>query len=236
VKILHLADLHLQHDWFDWVASHDRSRDRHKFDLIVIAGDLQDAFSNTPMHDQARAISKWMADLRPTPIVVCSGNHDFWTARGSSDPDAEGGWIRQLKWNRMKARVVGVDGEIIEFHGFRIAVNGWLQVPAIDGPIDILVTHAPPAGCDCSIGAEGHDVGDPGLWDALKYFPPTLTLCGHVHQPRRKWCRWPPPNDPTTLVLVLGCDENSAITAHWIIDTDQGTARHSSGWRTVRLG
>jgi len=226
VKILHLADLHLQHDWFDWVAS---SGARSQFDLIVIAGDLQDAFSNTPMHDQARAISKWMADLRPTPIVVCSGNHDFWSASGSPDPDAEGGWIRELKWNRMKARVVGVDGNIIDFHGLRIAVNGWLQVPAIDGPIDILVTHAPPVGCDCSIGAESHDVGDPELWDALKYNPPRLMLCGHVHQPRCTWCRWPPPDNPTTLVLVPGCSEDDPVPAHWIIDTDDRSAKHSGG-------
>ena len=74
MKILHLADFHVQQDWFDWVASLGA---RLEFDLIVIAGDLQDAFSVTPMHDQARAISKWMADVQPTPIVVCSGNHFF---------------------------------------------------------------------------------------------------------------------------------------------------------------
>ena len=223
MKTLHVADLHLRHEWFDWVASQ-----APLFDLLFIAGDLQNAFSNTPMHDQARAVSKWMADLRPTPIVVCSGNHDFWTAPGSSDPDAEGGWIRQLKWNELKAQIIAVDRDVIDFHGLRIAVNGWLQVPAFDGLIDILVTHAPPTGCACASSAEGGDVGDPYLWDAVKFFPPRLMLCGHVHQPRRTWCHWPP-TGPTTLVLVPGCDEAAAEPAHWIIDTDRRTAIHSNG-------
>ena len=222
MKIIHLADLHLQHEWFDWVASQ-----APLFDLIVIAGDLQDAFSNTPMHDQARAISKWLLAIR-SPTVFCSGNHDYWTKSPlcSVDPDAKAAWLRRLAG---LGSGLAVDGSTVNLGGLRIAVNGWLQVPDIDGPIDILVTHAPPMGCACAGGAEGRDVGDPELWDALKYNPPRLMLCGHVHQPRRTWCWWPPPDDPTTLVLVPGCDENSAIPAHWIIDTENRTATHSSG-------
>jgi Icc-related predicted phosphoesterase len=223
MKVLHVADLHLQHDWFDWVSSRGAGSE---FDLIIIAGDLQDAFSNTPMHDQARAISTWLVGLR-TPTVVCSGNHDYWVDPARTvDTDADAAWIRRL---RGKGNIIGVNGDIIDFHGLCIAVNGWLQVPDIDHLIDILVTHAPPVGCVCAGGAEGRDVGDPELWDTLKYNSPKLMLCGHVHQPRRTWCWWPPPDDPTTLVLVPGCDEGAKVPAHWIIDTDKRIATHNSG-------
>jgi len=222
MKILLVADLHLQHEWFDWVASQAA-----RFDLLVIAGDLQDAFSNTPMHAQAREITKWLLELR-TPTVVCSGNHDFWVKSHlvSVDTDADAAWLRRL---RGKGNIVGVDGDMVDFGGLRIAVNGWLQVPAIDGPIDILVTHAPPMGCVCAVAADGRDVGDPCLWDALKYYPPNLILAGHIHEPRRVWCRWPPPDNPTTLVLVPGFEAENPVPAHWIIDFDRHVAIHSDG-------
>jgi Icc-related predicted phosphoesterase len=117
----------------------------------------------------------------------------------------------------------------VDFNGLRVLVNGWGQVPKEDvGPVDIIVTHAPPMGCDCAIGAEGRDVGDCDLFQALEY-PPALLLCGHVHAPREFSCSWPPV-EPTTVVLVPGCDEQSDIPAHWVVDTTSATiATHSSG-------
>lgn len=55
MRVIHVAALHLRHDWFDWVASHCRG-----FEMVVIAGDLQDAFSNISMHAQAKAITRWL--------------------------------------------------------------------------------------------------------------------------------------------------------------------------------
>jgi len=71
MKILFVADLHQRQDWFEWVA-----RQSTRYEMLAIAGDLQDAFSDTSMHDQARTISEWLCALR-TPTVVCSGNHDY---------------------------------------------------------------------------------------------------------------------------------------------------------------
>ena len=219
MKILHLADLHLQHEWFDWVSS--QSRD---YELLVIAGDLQNAFSGTGMHDQARAVSKWLLSLT-TPTVVCSGNHDYWVSdpRVFFDVAAEARWIRDL---RGKGSIVGVDGDAVEFRGLRIFVNGWLQEPDA-GPFDIVVTHAPPEACACA-GADGRDHGDSCLLNALQSQPPTLLLCGHVHAPAKLSCKWPPLY-PTCTVLVPGCDEQSEVPAHWIINTDHGVAIHSAG-------
>jgi Icc-related predicted phosphoesterase len=228
MRILHVADLHLKRDWFDWVASQSPH-----FELVVIAGDLQDAFSNTPMHDQARTISKWLLEIR-TPTVICSGNHDYWTRspRAAVDEDAEAAWLRRLAG--LGSGLV-IDGTIVMLGSIKIMVNGWNQVPDVASPIDILVTHAPPMGCACASGAEGQDVGDPELWDVMKYYPPRLILAGHIHQPRRTWCRWPPQDNPTTLVLVPGCDEGAEVPAHWIIDTEKRMAMHSSGWKTVHF-
>ena len=127
-----------------------------------------------------------------------------------------------------KGNIIGVDGDIVEYRGLRICCNGWLQVPDLDSPIDLLVTHAPPAGCQSASGAESIDVGDPELWPAVQEFPPTLVLSGHVHRPRSLACAWPP-IEPTSLILVPGFAEDGEVPNHWVIDTDTGIAQHSGG-------
>jgi Icc-related predicted phosphoesterase len=219
MKILQVADLHNEHQWLDWVASCCV-----EYDLLVIAGDLQNAFSNVPMREQARLLTSWLRSL-PVPTVACSGNHDYWVSdpRVSHDTAAEGRWLRLAKANSM---VMSVDGDVVEHGGLKIAVNGWLKVPDLKDAVDVLVTHAPPMGCACASG-EGRDNGDPELFPAVQYNPPTLILAGHIHTPQKYACTWPP-IDPTTLILVPGCDEEAEIPNHWVIDTDERTARHSS--------
>lgn len=229
MKILHVADLHMNQAWFGWIESQ-----AGRFDLIAIAGDLLNAFSNVNMCDQAKVARHWLIGLA-CPTVICSGNHDFWVdgpAAISDDPWAEAAWVRRLK-NR--GQIIGMDGDTIEFRGsspkadaITIAINGWLDVPTIDRDVDMVVTHAPPAGCASATGAEGHDVGDTELWPALQYHPPKFILAGHVHRPGRLACAWPPV-EPSTLVLVPGCNETEPIPNHWMIDTDLGRATHCGG-------
>jgi Icc-related predicted phosphoesterase len=220
MKILHVADLHLDHDWFDWVASHSVD-----YELLVIAGDLQNAFSNSGMQDQARAVTRWLLSLS-TPTVVCSGNHDYW-ARDTrfKDEYAEADWIKLLKG---QGSIIGVDGDLVNFKGLKILVNGWLQTPPDTQRVDIVVTHAPPAWCECAGDAPGSDFGDPVIWDSLEDHPPALLLCGHIHTPRKFHCAWPP-LDRTTMILIPGCDEQSEIPAHWVVDTSTKIATHSGG-------
>ena len=176
------------------------------------------------MHAQAKQLREWLVSLRSHTCVV-DGNHDFFTARGSVDVYADGGWLKTL---RGRGNVVAVPGDVFEFGGLRIACNGWLQVPDLNRPVDVLITHAPPSGCQCAAGAEGIDVGDPDLWPAVQEYPPTLVVTGHIHRPRKLACTWPP-IDPTSLILVTGCDEQSPTPAHWVIDTDSKVAIHSGG-------
>lgn len=177
------------------------------------------------MHDQAKSLKDWLVSLR-TPVAVVDGNHDFWTARGSIDLYADSGWLKML---RQKGNIIGIPGEVIEFKGLRVACNGWLQLPRLDGPIDILVTHAPPAGCMCSMNTNGNDHGDIELSRALRTpHLPRWLLAGHVHEPKKLWCRWPKSYQVTT-VLNPGFSDGSQVPAHWIIDTERHSATHSSG-------
>lgn len=221
MRILHVADLHLQGEWFEWLAA-----DAPPHDILVIAGDLQNAFSNVPMHTQAREIARWLV-ARDVPTIVCSGNHDYWSKPRlvSVDTDAEAGWLRRL---RGQGRIVGVDGDTVSIAGLTLFVNGWLQPPAINAAPDVLVTHAPPSGCLCAGGPSTSDCGDPFVWPAVETHPPKLMLCGHVHEPFRFGTRWPSKDAPT-VVLVPGCDEQSETPAYWFVNTETHTAVHSTG-------
>lgn len=217
MKILHVADLHINHVWFDWVAN------QRDFDLLVVAGDLQDGFSDIPMEEQARAIQDWLLAIR-LPVAVCSGNHDFWSTPddGSGDPMAEAGWLKSLKG---KGNIVAVDGDVLDFAGNTILVNGWGQVPTAEMPLDIVVTHAPPAGSPCAQSVYSYmDCGDPVLVSSLEPFLPRVMLCGHVHRPKLNSCEWPVIGRLTT-VLVPGQDETSEVPNHWIIDMEAGTTQ-----------
>ena len=225
MKILHVADIHLNHAWCDWITSCVSG-----YDLLVIAGDAQNAFSATGTHDQARALSKWLVKLPCDAVALCSGNHDYWPRdRRFHDVYAEAGWIRLL---RGKSPIIAVDGDTVEYGGLTIHVNGWRQIPPLNSPrADIMITHAPPAGCPCAFGDEGRDVGDDLLWKALP-FPPRLLLCGHVHAPSERACQWPPDSRLTT-VLVPGFDDHATFPSHWVIDTTAMTAVHSCGDRII---
>lgn len=213
MKILHAADIHLDHDWFDWIAGICAD-----FDLLVIAGDLQNGFSKVPQHDQAKAIRTWLSMLG-TQTIVCSGNHDYWVApRGIIDAAAEGRWLSSLSGH---GNVVATDGDRIRLQEIEFVVNGWGQRPA-DGN-DILVTHVPPSECPCAISG-GTDFGDPTLLGATA-LTPKLILAGHIHSPAAFSSRL----KCGSVVLVPGQNDQSSVPSHWIIDTKQGLASHSSG-------
>ena len=229
MKILHVADLHLNPDWLNWLA-----QEAPRFDLIAIAGDMLNAFAGRSMVDPANTVSKRLIQLE-CPTVLCSGNHDYWMKSPrvkGEDRDAEGAWVKRLKG---QGAIIGVDGDVITFQPkysedepVKIVVSGWLQTPDLDEDVDIIVTHAPPSGCHCSVGAEGYDVGDPDLWPALQYHPTKLILSGHVHQPYRYVCSWPPV-EPQSLIMVPGMRDRGNAPSYWIIDTGLGRAAHSSG-------
>lgn len=219
-QILAVADLHFNRTWFEWLTAHSPG-----FDALVIAGDLLNAFDRVPIRAQARVCREWLLEL-PVGTIVVSGNHDHYVSdpRASVDTSAEGGWVRHL---RGKGRVVAVDGDLCEISGVSIATAGWLKPRWPE--CDVVVYHAPPAGCAAAGNEDGRDYGDGDATDYLQEVAPRLFLSGHIHRPKRRWCWWPV-IDPGTLVLVPGVADNGAPAPwHWIVDTGARVATHSEG-------
>lgn len=213
MRILHTADIHANHEWFEWIANNCMA-----FDLLVIAGDLLNLFSNIRQHDQAKAVRSWLSALK-AQTIVCTGNHDHWVApHGIIDTAAEGRWLASLNGH---GNIVATDGNSVRLNEVTFVVNGWGQRPTSGG--DILVTHAPPAGNPCAT-SNGYDFGDPELLYTTGQRP-KLILAGHVHHPVAYSTRL----SDDLVVLVSGQDDHSPIPSHWLINTDRGMAAHSSG-------
>lgn len=196
MTILHVADLHYHQPSMDWVAAQSRH-----YDVTVIAGDLLNMFSPN-MGEQIPAVRAWLRTF-PGPLVVCSGNHDYFPAGPNTRAYGAGRWLRTLmgKPNQPEAAEqpfaevvaregVWADGARFSLGGLRWEVCGWAATKADKTGVDadILVVHAPPAGTPVSM-EESHDLGDGELRLALLRNEPQtqrLVLSGHVHA-RNNW-------------------------------------------------
>ena len=206
MKILHVADLHARQPWLDWVAEHAT-----EYDLLCIAGDLQDAFASEGMVPQAQRLRDWLLAL-PTPTVVCTGNHDWWPRdERVRDVYAEGGWLRMLTG---EGSIVAVDGGTAKVGGIIVAAIGWAAPAEWPPGTDVVVCHTPPAGPSGLCRVTGHDFGDYEFRRQIQRLEPSLVLSGHVHHPHRHLDRI-----GRTLALNPGCDLDAALPAYWAIDT-----------------
>jgi 3',5'-cyclic AMP phosphodiesterase CpdA len=192
-----------------------------------------DGFANVALHAQVKICTDFLLGL-PTKTAVVTGNHDVYCKPHgvSIDTTADGAWIRRL---RGKSNIVAVDGDCIEVGGLIVGCLGWLQSP--DWPVspDIILAHAAPATSPCS-APDGSplDLGDSELWGPLS--EPTrgesrAVLSGHVHEPKRHWCRWQ--MDAKTTVLNTGCDLSAPMPQHWIVETESQTACWFNGHFTA---
>ena len=220
MRILHVADLHHKREWFRWV-----SREVGNYDVLVVAGDLLNAFpyETTTLPQQAKFVQDWLATLTK-PAVICTGNHDTWPANPLEfriDVLAEGAWLQSCRGDD-----VIVDGQSASIHGERFAAVKWGDSDWPDGTT-IVVCHAPPSGTRVGINNEGMDWGDFEISMRIWEKRPTFVLGGHVHQPMdwavfegASWCFNP------------GCDMKAPVPNHIILDT---TAKIAS-WQTTRRG
>jgi hypothetical protein len=72
MKLLLTADLHYRRTWFDWLLQRAAT-----YDLVAIAGDLLDLFSDVPPKAQVNEVQGLLRKLAAlTRVAVCSGNHD----------------------------------------------------------------------------------------------------------------------------------------------------------------
>lgn len=161
---------------------------RHQVDLVLAAGDLPFDYLD------------FIASALDRPCVLVPGNHD---------PDLSGYRLRRGLWTRAglpatwpgPPGAVNADGRVVELAGLRIAglggsvryrpgPNQWTQREqarrarllrwrARRGPVDVLLTHAPPRRCGDREDPPHH--GFDCLHPLVAALRPRMLVHGHIH-------------------------------------------------------
>jgi len=176
----------------DEVASNLQERTLREIapDLVLAAGDLPWDYL------------EWIASSVDVPMVFVPGNHDpeITAAQGGRFSDyLEPGAMCDLP---RPHGVINADQEVVEAAGLRIAglggcvrysrgphqytqrqyrsrANRLQRKARAAGPVDVLLTHAPPRGL--GDGDDGPHVGIDALHKILEKLQPTWHLHGHIH-------------------------------------------------------
>ena len=156
MKLLHVTDFHANRRWFRWVAEHAEGHD-----LIACTGDFLDNCGADSLPTQVRWITAWARTL-PRPLLSCPGNQDV---ESTAAPVASGRWMTALPDDK----AYSLSGHV-ERLGHTFVRAGWMEpIPELRRG-DIVLAHAPPAGCFTATSKEGGaDDGDLNLADALLY-------------------------------------------------------------------
>ena len=251
MRILLLADIHFQTDWYHWLA-------KQKADLTIIAGDLLDGFIDGGLLPQILAVSDW-CERFPGPLALSSGNHDANTEGGSFDPEGMAlvsagkrervmRMLTAKRWMDCLERPgLVTDGRtsVIESPRGSVVVTtipfdfgsggdtgalwreGALKRKSLRVPW-LVLHHEPPA--DTMVGGQ---MGDPALFDNIREYRPNFVVSGHMHdQPYRgsfadniegTWC-FNPGYPPASLVKKV------KIPNHIVLELSESTATwHAAG-------
>lgn len=178
--------------------THDRHPDPEGLpacDLLIHAGDA--TMRGRP--DEARRFARWLCEA----VEATGAARAAWIP-GNHDCYASGHDLRDIERWRLP------DALVVDVLGLRVGATSascWIPEPAwapsgrpvwygwataweraeifgaIPSGLDILITHAPPAGC-LSRTVAGVDVGDPELAAALARLErrPRLHVFGHIHE------------------------------------------------------
>ena len=219
MRILHVADIHYHQAWFQWI-----SRESVNYDVMVVAGDLLNAFpfGRTSLPQQAKFLQGWLKTLAK-PAVVCTGNHDIWVDYPlvTTDVRAEGGWLQLCKRDGLV-----VDGQAATIHGEKFAAVKWGDTNWPDDAT-IVVSHAPPAEARVGINSAGTDWGDFEISMRMREKRPALLLSGHVHE-AVEWAVF----EAATWCFNPGCDMKAQVPNQIVIDTTKKIAC----WNSARKG
>jgi Icc-related predicted phosphoesterase len=215
-QILHLADIHGNPLWLNWL-----SQQYSKFELVVIAGDLL-ALMDPDEHRQIRDLTAVLREFRGE-LAICSGNHDFPLDALPADPPE---WISALRSSRCR-----VDGDRFRFAGRLIRCLGWNEPPKFADPGDFWVCHAPPSDSPTGTAREGGDFGDFEIGSMCHAsMGPRLLFHGHVHGPKAFIAKI-----GQTICLNPGHSPTASVPNHFVVDLDKHTAEHRSLGRSGRL-
>jgi Icc-related predicted phosphoesterase len=174
MRLIHCTDFHANRRWFKWVADH-----AEEYDLVVFSGDLLDFQGAESLATQVRWVTAWARSL-PRPFLWCQGNHD---TEIRDAPVCSGRWMTSLPG--AKAFSQSDHAEVLGQSFVRVPWRG--AIPQLRAG-DVVLAHAPPAGCDTARGkGGGMDAGDMDLGDALRsaMAAPWMVLSGHAHAPTR---------------------------------------------------
>jgi Icc-related predicted phosphoesterase len=237
MKILVTADLHYNLRQYDWLV-----RNAARFDLVILAGDLLDAFSLVDAQVQIAVAGMYLKRLSGlTRVIAASGNHDL-DGRGS---DGE----RTARWMaKVRAAGVATDGDALSLEGTLFSVCPWWDGPlarerigvqlerdaAVQKSRWIWVYHAPPAGS--RISREFREFGEPELAQWIDQYRPDAVFCGHVHNaPFRHGGSW---IDRRGATWVFNAGRQiGEVPTHIILNVEANDALWFSleGPQTVRL-
>jgi Icc-related predicted phosphoesterase len=209
VRLLHVSDLHANRRWFRWVTDHSE-----EYDLVAFTGDALDFLGSESLATQVRWITAWARAL-PRPILFCEGNHDVDSREA---PVSSGRWMNALPGAKDFSQ--SGHAEVLGQAFVRVDWRG--TIPQIRAG-DVVLAHAPPAGCDTARSkGGGMDAGDMDLGDVLRSAEagPWLVLSGHCHSPERWVDRC-----GSTFSLNPGVRRNSAVPNYTSIDTARRKAR-----------
>ena len=207
MRLLHITDLHANRRWFQWVADY-----ADEYDMIAFTGDALDIFGPESLSSQVRWIKAWARAL-PRPFVWCEGNHDV---DSKEPPVSSGRWMTALPGVKVFSQ--SGHAELLGQSFVRVDWRG--AVPQLRGG-DIILAHAPPAGC-FTASSKGGDVGDLDLADALRLAAaaPWIVISGHCHNPEKHKDRC-----GGTFTLNPGLGSNPSVPNYWTLDTTTRKAR-----------
>ena len=159
-------------------------------DLVLSAGDLPWDYL------------EWVASCVDVPMVFVPGNHD--PEIKNHKHSFGGAWSEgNMPWDSPRPHgVINADQQVVEAAGVRIAGLGGcvkyrsgphqytqrqyatraqrlLRRARSGGPVDVLLTHAPPLGL--GDGEDGPHIGIEALHGVLGRLEPTWHLHGHIH-------------------------------------------------------
>ncbi len=173
--------------------------------------------------DSVRRVLATIGETLGCPVVFVPGNHDL------PDPPAD-------------LPAVNADGRVVSAAGLTIAGLGgagparfgfayeWSEtdaarrlqrlLPQGAPPVDVLLSHTPPAGSPLDRTARGVHVGSRAVAEAIARARPALFVCGHIHE---AWGLETLHGAPSINAGSLG-DPHGRVIA-WRVDWDGGPRR-----------
>ncbi len=150
-------------------------------DLIIVGGDFTQFGSTEDVAAVLQCVRK-----RPEPCLAVLGNLDPETANALLDEQGISLHLRRRQFGTRS--LVGIGGANTspfntpyEWTDDDMAAQ-LTACHACSGPLDILVSHAPPRQSGADRIGNGSAVGSQAVADLVQRHRPPLVLCGHIHE------------------------------------------------------